>query len=251
MDFVDGPVVTTRTPEALARPGTRREIGEAFVDTLVALHDVDWRAAGLGDFGKPEGFNTRHLRRMAGLVADSDGQPPPHFAPLQAWLEADVPSESGAAIVHNDFRLGNVIVAAKQPGRLLAVLDWELATIGDPLIDVGYLLTSVPDLDEPMTPTQELGAAMLEDGYPTREELADRYAERSGRDLTRLPWYEALVQWKLAVLYEYGRRRAVRGVGDLYYADPGMVQSFLAAAHRAAGLDNPPQPTPRDLEVPS
>jgi len=251
MDFVDGPVVTTRTPAALAEPGTRREIGEAFVDTLVALHDVDWRGAGLGDFGKPEGFNSRHLRRMAGLVADDEGQPPRHFAPIQAWLESGVPPESGAAIVHNDFRIGNLILATDPPGRLLAVLDWELATIGDPLLDVGYLLTSVPDPDEPMTPTQELAVAMLEDGYPRRKELVDRYAETSGRDLSRLSWYETLVQWKLAVLYEYGRRRAVRGVGDPYYGDPELVQSFLAAAHRAAGLDAPPQPLPIDLEVPS
>lgn len=250
MDFVDGPVVTSRTPAALAEPGTRREIGESFVDTLVALHDVDWRGAGLGDFGRPEGFNARHLRRMAGLVADG-GQAPRHFAPLQAWLESGTPAESGGTIVHNDFRIGNMILAAQPPGRLLAVLDWELATIGDPLMDVGYLLTSVPDPDQPMTPTQELAAAMLEDGYPTRKELADRYAESSGRDLSGLPWYESFVYWKLAVLYEYGRRRAVRGVGDPYYADPTLVQSFLEAAHRTAGLDAPPAPQPTDLEVPS
>jgi aminoglycoside phosphotransferase (APT) family kinase protein len=239
MSFAAGPVVTTMTPEPLATPQTRRQIGEALADTLAQLHGVDWRAAGLADMGRPEGFNARHLRRMARLVADPEGNPPPHFAPIDAWLSANVPPESGGTIVHNDFRIGNVVLAAEAPGRVEAVLDWELATIGDPLIDVGYFLASVPEKDTPMTPTQQLGVAMLEEGYPSRKELADRYAERTGRDLSNLRWYTAFVLWKLAVLYEYGRRRAVRGIGDLYYADQGLVQSFLEAAHRTAGLEPP------------
>jgi aminoglycoside phosphotransferase (APT) family kinase protein len=237
MSFAAGPVVTTTTPEPLATPATRRQIGEALVDTLAQLHGVDWRAVGLTHMGRPEGFNERHLRRMARLVADADGNPPPRFAPIDAWLSANVPPESGGTIVHNDFRIGNVVLAAEAPGRVEAVLDWELATIGDPLIDVGYFLASVPEEDAPMTPTQELGVAMLEEGYPSRKELADGYAERTGRDLSNLNWYTALVLWKLAVLYEYGRRRALRGVGDLYYADQGLVQSFLEAAHRWVGLE--------------
>jgi len=234
---VAGPVVTTTTPEPLATPQTRRQIGEALADTLAQLHRVDWRAAGLADMGRPKGFNARHLRRMARLVADPEGNPPPHFAPIDAWLSANVPPESGGTIVHNDFRIGNVVLTAEAPGRVEAVLDWELATIGDPLIDVGYFLASVPEKDTPMTPTQQLGVAMLEEGYPSRKELAGRYAERTGRDLSNLSWYTAFVLWKLAVLYEYGRRRAVRGVGDPYYADRGLVQSFLEAAHRTAGLE--------------
>ena len=237
MSFAAGPVVTTTTPEPLATPQTRRQIGEALADTLAQLHRVDWRAAGLADMGRPKGFNARHLRRMARLVADPEGNPPPHFAPIDAWLSANVPPESGGTIVHNDFRIGNVVLTAEAPGRVEAVLDWELATIGDPLIDVGYFLASVPEKDTPMTPTQQLGVAMLEEGYPSRKELAGRYAERTGRDLSNLNWYTALVLWKLAVLYEYGRRRAVRGVGDPYYADRGLVQSFLEAAHRTAGLE--------------
>jgi len=94
----------------------------------------------------------------------------------------------------------------------------------------------VPEPGGPLTPTEEFGVAMLESGYLTRRELADRYAERAGANLVNLDWYTALALWKLAVLYEYGRRRAVRGVGDPYYADPALVRSFLEAAHRAAGL---------------
>lgn len=237
MSFADGPVITTATPPGLDTIETRRQIGEALVDTLVALHEVDCRSDQLAGLGRPAGFNGRHLERIARLVADPSGAPPAEFAAIHAWLSEHVPEESGAAVVHNDFRIGNMIVATDPPGRIRAVLDWELATIGDPLIDVAYLLVSAPDPDEPLTPTQEFATAMLEPGYPARKELADRYAERSGRDLTPLPWFSAMVQWKLAVLYEYGRRRAVAGVGDRYYADPAKVQSFLHAAHRAAGIE--------------
>jgi aminoglycoside phosphotransferase (APT) family kinase protein len=242
MSFAAGPVVTTETPVPLGTPGTRRRIGETLVDTLADLHAVDWRAAGLTDMGKPEGFNARHLKRMARLVADENGDPPRHFAEVDSWLQANVPTESGAAIVHNDFRIGNLVLDLDRPGSIAAVLDWELATIGDPLFDLGYFLSSVPDPDTPLTPTEELGTAMLEDGYPTRKELAERYAERTGADLGKLGWYTALALWKLAVLYEYGRRRAVRGVGDSYYADQKLVQSFLDAAHRTAGLSPAPAP---------
>jgi aminoglycoside phosphotransferase (APT) family kinase protein len=244
MEFTPGPVVTTRTPAPLDTPDVRRRVGETLVDTLADLHAVDWRGVGLGDLGRPEGFNERHLRRMGRLVADESGAPPAHFAEIDSWLGAHVPAESGAAIVHNDFRVGNVVLSEDQPGQIAAVLDWELATIGDPLFDLGYFLSSVPDPDSPLTPTEELGTAMLEPGWPTRKELADRYAERTGADLTELPWYTALALWKLAVLYEYGRRRAVRGVGDPYYADQRLVQSFLDAAHRTAGLAPAPEPTP-------
>jgi aminoglycoside phosphotransferase (APT) family kinase protein len=242
MSFAGGPVVTTSTPAPLDTPALRRRVGETLVDTLADLHAVDWQAAGLGDLGRPEGFNSRHLTRMGRLVADDSGDPPAHFAVVVEWLAAHVPPESGAAIVHNDFRLGNVVLSAERPGEVEAVLDWELATIGDPLFDLGYFLASVP-VTAPYNPTEELGLAMLEEGWPTRNQLAARYAERTGADLAQLRWYTTLALWKLAVLYEYGRRRAVRGVGDLYYADQSLVQAFLDDAHRSAGLLPAPHPT--------
>jgi aminoglycoside phosphotransferase (APT) family kinase protein len=194
---------------------------------LADLHAVDWRAQGLQDFGRPEGFNDRHRRRIAQVVPDS------RFVELDGWLATHVPDESAAAIVHNDYRIGNVVLSAERPGEIVAVLDWELATIGDPLLDLGYFLASIPDDDGPLTPTQHLSRAMLEPGYPTRKELADRYAVRTGAQLERLNWYTTFALWKLAVLYEYSRRQGQ----DPYYADPAHVQSFLTAARRAAGLE--------------
>jgi aminoglycoside phosphotransferase (APT) family kinase protein len=237
MTHVDGVVATDVTPKRLRTPEHRRAIAEALIDTLAALHAVDWHTRGLEGFGRPEGFNERHLGRMSELVADEHGKLPEAFAELARWLAANVPLEAGASIVHSDYRLGNVILGAEPPARILAVLDWELATIGDPLLDVGYFLSSYPVADQPMTPTEEFGAALLEHGYPSRQELAQRYAETTGADLSNLPWYMTMSLWKLAVLYEYGRRRAATGKGDSYYADPTLVQRFLAAAHRTAGLE--------------
>jgi aminoglycoside phosphotransferase (APT) family kinase protein len=235
MSFAAGPVVTTSTPPPLDQPRHRRELGEALVDTLAALHAVDWRAAGLAGLGRPEGFNQRHLARMTRLAATADGALPEPFRPAHRWLSAHLPAESGAAIVHGDYRIGNVVAAPGAPGRIAAVLDWELATVGDPLLDVGYFLASVPEPPGPRTPVQAMGTALLEDGYPARAELAARYAGRTGLDLSRLDWYTALALWKLAALYEYSRRRAV----DPYYADPSLVRDLLREAHRVAGLDEP------------
>jgi aminoglycoside phosphotransferase (APT) family kinase protein len=232
MDFVEGTVITESTPAPSDDLGLRRRIGESLIDTLAALHRVPWRDVGLGDFGKPEGFNARQLRRMRSLIA-LDGTVPRSFTPLDEWLHAHVPPESASAIVHNDFRIGNMIVDLEK-GGVAAVLDWELATIGDPLADLGYLLTSYPAAGERLVPTAAMGTAVLEPGYPSRAELLDQYADRTGADLSNVDWYAALAMYKLAALYEYSRRRYEDGVGDPYYADPGQVAAFLTAGEQLA-----------------
>jgi aminoglycoside phosphotransferase (APT) family kinase protein len=240
MTYLPGVVATVETPEHLRTPEDRRDLAFALVDTLAALHAVDWRAQGLEDFGRPEGFNARHVRRMSRLIADEQGELPAAFADVAAWLEAEVPAESGESVIHSDYRLGNIMLGPDRPARVLAILDWELATIGDPLLDLGWLLSSYPEPGEPRTPIQDFGTALLEPGFPTRQEVAARYAEASGRDLAHLQWYVVMALWKSAVLYEHSHRRAVAGVGDPYYADPQLVERFLAACRRTVGLS----PTP-------
>jgi aminoglycoside phosphotransferase (APT) family kinase protein len=232
MDFVAGSVITVSTPAASNDTRLRRRIGEALVDTLAELHAVPWQDVGLQDFGKPNGFNSRQLRRMRSLIA-ADGKVPQPFTLLDEWLHTNLPTESATSIVHNDFRIGNVIVDMRV-GSVAAVLDWELATIGDPLADLGYLLTSYPVAGEPLVPTSAMGTAVLEPGYPARTELVDRYADRTGADVSNVNWYATLAMYKLAALYEYSRRRFEEGVGDPYYADPGLVSSFLIAGERLA-----------------
>jgi aminoglycoside phosphotransferase (APT) family kinase protein len=232
MDFVDGTVITESTPAPPDDEQLRRRIAESLVDTLAALHAVRWREVGLGDFGRPDGFNARQLRRMRSLVAVG-GEVPKAFASLDDWLHAHLPPDSATSIVHNDFRIGNMIVDIGA-GRVAAVLDWELATIGDPLADVGYLLASYPARGEPLVPTSAMGTAVLEPGYPGRVELLERYAARTGADVSGVNWYATLAMYKLAALYEYSRRRFEGGIGDPYYADPELVPSFLAAGERLA-----------------
>ena len=232
MEYVPGVVITDETPQFLSSPKDRRRLAEALIDHLADLHAIDWRRLGLENFGRAEGFNHRHLRRIAELLVDKNDSPLPEFKEIQEWLEAHVPEESGASIIHNDYRLGNVMWASSSPATLLAILDWELATIGDPLLDVGYFLASCPQPNEPRTPTQDFARAMLEPGYPTRMELAQRYATRAGKNLSNIAWYIAMCEWKLAVLFEYSRRRGE----DAYYDDPNLVRRFLASAQKAAGI---------------
>jgi aminoglycoside phosphotransferase (APT) family kinase protein len=234
MSRVDGHVVTDSTPESLARPGDRARISELLVDTLALLHGVDWRSTGLADIGRPDGFNERHLRRISGLVRDEHGVLPSAFAHVHDWLAASVPTETGHSLVHLDYRLGNVMIALDRPVRIAAVLDWELATVGDPLFDLASFLTSCPQPGRALTPTEDMGRAMLEEGYADHSVLIRRYAERTGRDVSRIDWFYAFALWKLAVLFEYGRRRAEAGVGDPYYAGPDKVDAYLAAAALAA-----------------
>jgi len=234
MEFVAGPIVTTELPPELDGAPARRAAAESLVDTLAALHALDWTALGLR--GRPEGANRRQRSRFARLVADADGAPPASFRALDEWLEAHTPPESAASVVHSDYRLGNVVLDPASC-QVRAVLDWELAAIGDPLVDVGYLLATWAEPGRTLTPIEELGRATAAPGFPSRRELAERYASASGRDLDGIAWYLALAYWRLAVLYEYNRRLAEAGDGDPYYAGPEKVESLLAAGERArAGL---------------
>jgi aminoglycoside phosphotransferase (APT) family kinase protein len=233
-EFIDGLVITEATPASLSQPTIRRQIAERAVDTLADLHSVDWKALGLNDFGRPEGFNLRHLRRVSGLVSGRHGSLPDAFVPLAEWLERNAPTEARAAIVHNDYRLGNLMYARRPPADLAAVLDWELATIGDPLFDLGYFLSSIPSRDEPLTPITAMATAALESGFPARDELLARYRTRTGTDPEAIHWYSALAQFKLAALYEYRRCRGNGADGDAYFANSGMVSSLLRAGEALA-----------------
>jgi hypothetical protein len=143
-EYVDATVITDRTPPPLDTPAARREIALSAVDTLAALHGVDWQARGLADFGRPTGFNARHLNRVCRLVADPQGELPIPFRSVAERLRRRTPAESGVGIVHNDFRLGNLMAAKGPPGRVVAVLDWELATIGGSPVRSGLLPVYLP-----------------------------------------------------------------------------------------------------------
>lgn len=227
MNFIPGIIFTDKTPAAFSEPASRRAVAESMIDRLADLHSVDWENLGLQDFGRPEGFNHRHLRRIGSLIFDQNNdEADDNFADIYTWLEERIPAEAGHCIVHNDYRLGNIMWSGSAPVKILAILDWELATLGDPLLDLGYFLASYPQKGENLTPVQDFAHAVLEPGYPSRDELITRYQKSTGRDLSCLKWYMVMANWKLAVLYEYSRRRGE----DPYYQAPGLVNRFLASA---------------------
>jgi aminoglycoside phosphotransferase (APT) family kinase protein len=214
MEKVDGHVVTSEVPAALDTPEDRRRMGEELVDALVEIHAVDWQAAGLEGFGKPTGYLERQLRRFGGLWEHNRTREIASVERVGDWLRDHLPESPAATVVHGDFRLGNAMIGPEPPARVVAVFDWEMSTIGDPLADLGYLTTLWTDRDDPPLGMFELSAVTRGEGFPTRAELIARYEERSGRSMTDIRWYQTLALWKSVVFMEGNYKRAVSGTTD-------------------------------------
>ncbi|MBA2505219.1 MAG: phosphotransferase family protein, partial [Thermoleophilaceae bacterium] len=218
MEYVEGTVVTSAMPPALDTPKERRRACEELVDGLVEVHAADWRAAGLEGFGKPTGYLDRQLRRFNGLWEHNKTREVPVVQEVGDWLAQNKPDSPEATIVHGDYRLGNVMLASQAPARLLAIFDWELATIGDPLADVGYLAVTWAEEGDPQdTSFSSLSAVTRQEGFMTRAELIARYEEGSGRSMAALNWYGALALWKAAVFMEGNYKRFMQGNSDDAY----------------------------------
>ena len=238
MERVAGEVITRAVPEPLDAPAERRRIGEELVDALVEVHAVDWRAAGLEGFGRPAGYLERQVRRFLGLWEHNRTRDVPAVERVGAWLGDHRPESGPATIVHGDYRLGNTMFAAEAPARLVAVFDWEMATIGDPLADLGYLCTLWVDRHDPTGNMFELSGVTREEGFPLREELIARYEERSGRSMTDIRWYQTLALWKSIVFMEGNYKRAVSGSTDDPYLKAfgdGVVELAERAEQMARG----------------
>jgi aminoglycoside phosphotransferase (APT) family kinase protein len=205
MEELHGHVVTDQLPSGLDTGDERRRLGEELLDGLVELHAVDWEARGLR-IGRPAGYLERQLRRWSGLWEANAKRDLPRFAEVQRRLSSMVPQSPPSTVVHGDYRLGNAMVATDPPARLVGILDWEMATIGDPLADLGYLVAT---WCEPGAVEHALLLSPVTNrsGFPTREELISRYVDRTGRDVSSLDWYLAFALWKAAVFCEaiYGR----------------------------------------------
>lgn len=230
MNLVEGEVITGEMPAALAAPEECRRTGEELIDALVELHAVDWEEAGLGDFGKPTGYLERQLRRFGGLWEHNKTREIPAVEQVGTWLADNMPESGPATIVHGDYRLGNTIFSAQAPARLEAILDWEMATIGDPLADLGYFATLYVEADDPKGGLFELSPVTRSPGFPTRAELIARYEEKSGRSMTDINWYQTLALWKSTVFMEGNYKRAVSGSTD----DP-VLKAFGDGVVQLAG----------------
>jgi aminoglycoside phosphotransferase (APT) family kinase protein len=234
MEQVRGEVVTDSVPAALDNPEQRERIADELLDALVELHGVDWTSIGLEGFGKPTGYLERQLRRFTGLWEHNQTREIPEVAEVGEWLAANRPESGPATIVHGDYRLGNAMLAAQAPARLVAIFDWEMATIGDPLADVGYLMIQWAQSGDPETKFN-LQAVTAEPGFPSRKEMVARYEQRSGRSVQSLDWYVTLALWKAVVFMEGNYKRAISGSTDDPYLK-SFGEGVMELAQRALSV---------------
>jgi aminoglycoside phosphotransferase (APT) family kinase protein len=221
MDYLDGPIVTRDLPPELSTEEARRRLGLDLVDTLVEIHAVDVHAPGLADFIREGSYLERQVRRFTQLWEVNRTRELSAVVEVGTWLAANLPDPAPLAVVHGDYRLGNMILDGGDPPRIRAVLDWEMGAVGDPRADVGYLLATY---SEPGGAANPLGTSPVTAtaGFPSRAELVDRYVEQSGRDVEPLAWFQALALWKAAVFCEAIYGRFIRG--ELAAEDTGAAR---------------------------
>jgi aminoglycoside phosphotransferase (APT) family kinase protein len=205
MERVEGFVIRDSIPPTLDTPQQRRRISEELIDALVEIHAVDWEKAGLTDMGRPQGYLERQVRRWAGQLdlTRIHTRELPGIDAVTEWLRTHVPESGPATVVHGDYKLDNVIYAGEAPARLLAALDWEMATLGDPLADVGYCLSFWgPAGVQFESRLHDLNSLTKAEGFPSLEEMAALYEEKSRRPVHNLPFFMCLGIWKVAIICE-------------------------------------------------
>ncbi|MFG2623122.1 phosphotransferase family protein [Streptomyces sp. NPDC048507] len=242
MSRLDGTVVTDTIPPHLSPAAQRRATSEAVVDTLVALHGIDVSEGELATLGRPEGYLGRQVDRFRTLWEVNATRSLPAVEQIATWLARNLPTSQAASVVHGDYRMGNLMFAPQAPARVLAILDWEMATLGDPLADLGYLTATWSEAGSPPTPL-ELTTVTRSPAYLTQRRLAERYRSGTGLDLTALPWYQTLALWKAAIFCEAIHTRWHRGErpNDTAFG-PSLetgVPRLLERAGRYAGLTAP------------
>jgi aminoglycoside phosphotransferase (APT) family kinase protein len=241
MERVVGHVCRDRLPDGYAETSeARAAIGGALVDTLSDLHTVDPSEIGLEDFGRPAGFMERQLRRWSKQWESSKTHDSPALEALRDDLVAAMPRQRAEAIVHGDYRLDNTVLHPTRPGEVVAVLDWEMSTLGDPLADLGALLAywaAEGDAEE-LVAARMFPPVTTAQGFPSRSELIDRYARRTGFDVTAIDWYQSFAYFKLAVVCQGIAARAAGGsmLGSGFDEAQAMVAPLVAAGrHVLAG----------------
>jgi len=211
MERLKGIILRAMAPKGLElTPAVMRALAESFVDNLVEIHRVDYRAAGLGDLGRPAGYVRRQIEGWTQRYINARTDDIPDIERVAEWLAGHMPSEVDATLIHNDFKYDNLVLALEDVSRIVGVLDWEMATIGDPLMDLGTSLGYWVDPgDPPELQTLRFGLTTLP-GNLNRRELAQRYAQHSGRDGSNLLFYYVYALWKIAVIVQqiYARYKA-------------------------------------------
>ena len=234
MERRNGIVIRRAMPGRFNDPTTCRRVGDMLVDRLAEFHAIKPADVGLGDWGKPDGFIARQCEGWIKRWGAAKDREYGYAEPFIAWLRANLPNAGDVTLVHNDYKLDNVLVASDDPARMVAMLDWDMCTRGDPLVDLGYLLDYWTQADD--DPSWASAAAMptSELGFPTRAEAAQRYARTTGRDLSELHWYVMLNLFRTIVILAQIYRRYLSGqTQDARFANFGERIAGLFEKARA------------------
>jgi aminoglycoside phosphotransferase (APT) family kinase protein len=244
MSFVHGTVFRTQEQLAEVSPAAAEQLADELVDVLARLHAVDPASVGLGDLGRPEGYLERQVRRWGTQLTSSHSRDVPGLEALGARLAESVPVSRRSGLVHGDYKLDNVVVAPS--GGVVAVLDWEMATLGDPLMDLVNVVAWWDGIrDTNGVPTS--AAPADQPAFPPSTRLLERYASATGTDLDVLPWYTGLFCYKLAAIFEgiYFRETQGMTVGEGFDELAGLGPALAARGHEA--LDASGRQTPRRM----
>ena len=239
MEYIDGRVITDELPMDLSSHEERTRIVRAAVDSLAQIHSIDVTSGPLSTVGRHEGYLGRQLERFESLWRTNARRDVPDVARIGTWLRENLPTSQAATVVHGDYRIGNLMYSAHSPARVVAILDWEMATLGDPLADLGYLTATYAEPGSSHTPLDLSPITRLE-GFPSRVDLVHFYCQSSSLDVTALPWYQTLALWKAAIFCEAMYTRWLDGERphDTTFA-PTLVEGvpilLREAAHAAEG----------------
>ena len=212
MERIKGIILRREIPKGMDfSPKTAEGLSESFIQNLAEIHSLDYIAAGLGQFGKPEGYLSRQVNGWTDRYIGSQTDDIPEITRIIDWLKKNMPASPASTIVHGDYKYDNLILDPNDLTKIIGVLDWEMATIGDPLVDLGVSLGYWVNADDP----DELKGAAFGPTYApgtyTRQKLAERYAEITGRDITNLPYYVIFALFKIAVVVQQIYYRYVKG----------------------------------------
>jgi aminoglycoside phosphotransferase (APT) family kinase protein len=231
-------VIIRRDPPASLKftQTTARSLSESFVENLVRLHSLEYQSVGLGDLGKPEGYLERQVRGWTERYHGSRTHEFPEVERIVSWMQSHMPTPSGAALVHNDYKYDNLVLDPSDITKIIGVLDWEMCTIGDPLTDLGTALAYWTDADDP-EPLQKIRwGPTTHPGSLTRAQLVQRYAEKTGRNVSHMDFYVVFARFKVAVIVQQIYYRYHQGLtkDERFAGMPGVVEALLRASLHCA-----------------
>jgi aminoglycoside phosphotransferase (APT) family kinase protein len=231
MGLKGGPWPAPFDTDGEARHGLAYEL----VEGIARLSQVDWRAKGLEDLGRPDGFHERQVDRWTAFLERIKGRELPGFDEASAWLRAHKPIDFVPGIMHGDYQFANVMYHHGGPARMAAIVDWEMGTVGDPKLDLGWVAHTWPEETIPLG--SEANGYVDMTAMPTRAQIVQRYAEVSGRQVDDLDYYLILAKWKLAIVLEQGYQRRTDDTPALHAFGPIVLDSMREAADLAATTD--------------